>query len=441
MDLTTHLRDCLSDDDHGSALCVAYSGGADSTALLHALAKMPQARERGLRAVHVDHGLHPESAQWAQHCIRYCATLDVALSVHRVDVKNTRSEGMEAAARRARQAAFAQSMNEGEYLVLAHHRDDQIETVLLKLLRGAGPEGLGGMRVLRSFSQGFLWRPLLGVPRSVLREYIQQQHLAFIDDPCNDDPRYSRNFLRHEVLPRIAAHWPQAAASILRSATLCRNAAHEIDKLVMESLAHLHRDDNTLHARGWSALPDALREPVLERWLHALGLPAPTQAQVGELKRQIDTARIDCVTCVGWRGAEVHLWRGALHALAPLPALPADWEAVWSGAPLTVPANCGTLSLRNIPSDTAGSSLVLNPPLTVRMRRGGERIKPAGDAHTRELRDLLQRAAIPPWQRARMPLIFSESDLLAVGDTWISDRGRALFEAHSVRLVWQRAGD
>ncbi|MEO6968704.1 MAG: tRNA lysidine(34) synthetase TilS [Rhodanobacteraceae bacterium] len=433
MDLTTHLRNSLSDGKHDCALCVAYSGGADSTALLHALAQLPQARARGMRAAHIDHGLHADSAHWSLHCERFCAAIDVPLTVLHVEVDISRGEGLEAAARRARYDAIAGVMREGEWLALAHHRDDQVETVLLKLLRGAGPEGLGGMRPIRVLHGKSVWRPLLDVPRSVLRDYVEAHRLAFIEDPSNADPRHSRNFLRHEILPRLTQHWPHAADSIAHSATLSRLAADRIELLIEDALVTLHCDENALDAADWSALPDALRAGVLERWLHGLKLPAPSGAQGAELKRQIDEAQADRVPRVAWPGAEVRVWRGGLHAMPPLPATPVDWESTWDGSPLALPAGCGTLTLQ---MSNPGNATKLDPLLTVRFRRGGERIKPAGDRHIRELRDLFQHADIPPWQRKRIPLIYSDGELLAVADIWLSETGKVYFERIGARPRW-----
>lgn len=421
---------------HG--LCVAYSGGADSTALLHAFAQLPQARGRGLRALHVDHGLHDESARWSEHCRRFCEALDVPIEIVRVQVERSRGEGLEAAARRARYGAFAQNLRPGEWLVLAHHRDDQVETVLLKLLRGAGPHGLAGMRERRPLGRGMLWRPLLDTPRTALREYVVGHGLEYVDDPSNADTSLSRNYLRAEILPKLHAHWPHASQSILHSARLCRESADHLDALADSALQSLRGDAETLDAAGWSALPDALRALVLERWLHARGLPAPTHAQLAELRRQVAETRRDHVPGVRWPGAEVRLWRGALHAMAPVGEVPEGWEASWRGETLQLPGG-GTLLLEDASGKPTPRPLA--PPLLVRFRRGGERIRPAGDAHTRELRDLLQGAGIPPWQRARIPLVFRGDELVAVADLWSSDAGRALFESASAHPRWHRPID
>lgn len=419
------------------ALCVAFSGGPDSTALLHALAQLPQARERRLRALHVDHGLHADSAAWARHCIDFCGSLAVPLATARVQVDDARGEGIEAAARRVRYAAFAANLDEGEWLVLGHHRDDQAETVLLKLLRGAGPEGLGGMRALRPFARGRLWRPLLETPRASLREYLAENALPCIDDPANADPRFARNVLRREILPRIAAHWPHSAASILHSAQLCRTAADYIEQAAIASSTAIRRDADTLDSAGWLALPEALRAKVLDGWLHAKGLSVPSDAPRAEIARQAANASEDSTPLIAWPGTEVRIWDGRLHAMPPLALPPAAWQAQWNGAPLVLPAGCGELRPEPAsPASTHATAAPIDPPLIIRFRRGGERIRLAGDPHTRELRDLFQQARVPPWVRMLCPLVYARDALISVAGLWTSASGNTIFNALGVRPRW-----
>ncbi|BBD79949.1 tRNA lysidine(34) synthetase TilS [Aerosticca soli] len=426
--LTERLRHALREQPVG-ALCVAFSGGPDSTALLHALAAMPEARVRGLRALHVDHGLQADSARWARHCTELCDGLGIACAVVRVDVVR-HGEGLEAAARRARYAAFAATLRAGERLVLAHHRDDQAETVLLKLLRGAGPEGLGGMRETRPLGHGVLWRPLLALPRAALREYLDAHDLVAIDDPANADTTLARNHLRHVILPRLAVHWPHAAEAIAHSAALCRAATDALRREWLAAFARLHdARTNSLEIAGWRALDPALRDPLLDHWLHAQGLPAPTRAQRAQILRQC-SARAGQSPCIRWPGAEVLVWKGRLWARRPQPDCDPDWQACWHGEPLQLPD---------------GGELVLDPPLrlsvplTVRLRRGGERLRPVGDRHTRELRDLFQAADVPPWQRRVCPLIYEETTLIGVADRWLTARGAAIFAGTRPRWRLARA--
>lgn len=425
--LSDILRQALHDQAEGR-LCVAYSGGPDSTAVLHALAQLPEARARGLRAMHVDHGLHAHSPRWAAHCRAFSAALGLTCEVHVANVARSGGIGLEAAARHARYAIFAQHLATNERLILGHHQDDQAETVLLKLLRGAGPEGLGGMRAQRPLGQGRAWRPLLGVPRQLLRDYVQAHQLPCIHDPSNDDRQLARNHLRHEVMPLLRALWPQATISIAHSAMLCRAAA---DTLQQEWLAAFEtlRDDasNSLDAPGWLALPAAMRAPLLAHWLHAQALSAPTTAQQLQLERQC-SARAGQLPCIQWPGTEVHVWKQRLWAMAPRGEVPTPAAMPWHGETLTLPDG-GSLSLHPMAR--------LPVVLQVRWRSGGERIRPAGDRHTRELRDLFQSGAIPPWQRTFCPLLYEGDELIAVADRWLSARGLALFEQARARPRWQ----
>ncbi|MBM7127204.1 tRNA lysidine(34) synthetase TilS [Dyella flava] len=408
-------------------LCVAYSGGSDSTALLHALASLPEARARGLRAMHVDHGLHAESARWAAHCRAFSATLGLHCDVHVAKVALDGGIGLEAAARHARYAIFAGYLQAGERLVFGHHQDDQVETVLLKLLRGAGPEGLGGMREERALGNGMLWRPLLSLPRQLLRDYVDAHALPFIHDPSNDDKRLARNHLRHDVIPLLTSHWPQAPVSITHSAALCRAAADALQQEWLTALRSLHdKVTNSLDAPGWLALPAALRDPLLAHWLHTQGLPAPTTAQRQQIERQC-TAQEGQLPCIQWPGAELHVWKNRLWAMAP--RNPAEWpgELRWQGEPLALPG---------------GGSLTLEPDarlpvaLSLRRRQGGERIKPFADRHTRDLRSLFQTGAIPPWQRDTCPLLYQGEELIAVADRWLSERAELMFRQAGARPRW-----
>ncbi|HVV97114.1 MAG TPA: tRNA lysidine(34) synthetase TilS [Rhodanobacteraceae bacterium] len=433
--LRDHIENALAELVTGPIL-VALSGGLDSTVLLHALAGSRAARERGLRAVHVDHGLHADSAMWARQCADFAEQVGVSLETRTVGIARTPGLGLEATARRARYGAIEEMLQAGEILALAHHRDDQAETVLLKLLRGAGPEGLGAMRMLRRLGRGFAWRPLLTLPRASLRAYAEHHRLVWIEDPSNADFSLDRNFLRIEVLPRITRRWPEAEASIAQSATWARAAADFIDDEAERALANVQGlDPATLRFREWLTLPDALRDPVLRRWLRSIALPEPTQFQVAELVRQLGEAGEDRQPCVRWPGVEVRRYRELLHALAPLQLAPLDWTAEFTGEALVLPSGVGVLRLVPLADDAQQPRLA--KPALVRFRRGGENLRLSGTTYTRELRDLLQEAGIPPWQRSRLPLVFGDDGaLLAVADLWLSDAGAQQLANANARLEW-----
>lgn len=425
------LLDALTPRTGSTALLLGYSGGGDSSALLHALASLPAIRERGLRAIHVNHGMHAQSSTWAEHCRQVCAALDVPLVVCKVDVVMDAGDGPEFAARKARFAAYAKVLTEGETLVLAHHADDQIETVLLKLLRGAGPHGLAGMREKRAFNGGWLWRPWLGFSRDELGDFARSRNIEHIEDPANADANLARSYLRKELMPRLQKHWPQARQSIQHSASLCAAASDYIEQQVPDILARLSADKpGTLAAQAWTDLADALRGPTLERWLRRLDLPAPSSAQRGELEQQIRHAASDRIPRIAWPGCEIHVWRGRMHARQPRPKPAPNWAAHWNGEMLPLPAG-GTLTLTS-------ERGVIKPALQVRLRRGGERLRPAGDSHTRALRDLFQHAGLEPWLRFACPLIYADEELIAVADLYVSDAGEALFTRIGARPQWSR---
>ncbi|HYG06446.1 MAG TPA: tRNA lysidine(34) synthetase TilS [Stenotrophomonas sp.] len=407
------------------AVVVALSGGLDSIVLLHALAALPDYRARGLRAVHVHHGLQPAADHWQVHCEAFCADLGVALEVRSVAVQRDSGLGLEGAARAARRAAFAASLQPGEWLALAHHRDDQAETFLLRALRGSGSEGLAAMQAQAAFGNGQLWRPLLALPRSALLAYAQEHGLAWIDDPANLDLHHDRNFLRHQVLPLLRQRWPHADAALAASAALSGQASALLG-VQEEAWLVRHASADRLDLAALRAAPAAQRARLLRRWVAqraAQPLPASgVHAIETELLDAADGARF------AWHGVEIRRWRGGLHLLRPAAAWPEDWHAEWDGqAPLSLPDG-GTLALH-------GASR-FDRVLTVRARRGGERLRLPGRTHSRPLKHLLQESALPPWRRFALPLLWDGDELVAAGDQWCSAQLQQWLQAQGAHLSW-----
>lgn len=443
----------LPDEAAGAAIIVALSGGLDSSVLLHGLAAQPVIRRRGLRALHVHHGLQPEADAWAAHCRALCAALDVALEVRRVEVDHDAGIGLEAAARAARHAAFAEALGGGGIIALAHHRDDQAETFLLRALRSSGPEGLAAMRPWRRFAAGWMWRPLLGQPRARLEAWARAHGLDWIEDPANLDPAHDRSFLRTRLMPLLRERWPAADEAFARSAALCAEAA---ELLATQDLAALHAlqgpggngrragavpapdGDTGFVPDGDPGLPvDALRDlprpqraRLLRAWISQLGL-APLPASAIDAVTGLLDARPDGDAGYRWADACIRAWRGRLHAfpLRTLAPLPLDWSRDWDGtSPLSLPGG-GSLALE-------GAAFA--PPLRVHARRGGERLQLPGRAHSHALKHLLQDAGIPPWRRARMPLLSDAAGrLLAAGDQLLSAELHDWLQARGARLRWR----
>lgn len=401
------------DTGPGARIWVAYSGGCDSTALLHLLAA---AKTPGLCAVHVHHGLQVCADAWVRHCRALCGQWQVPLRVLRVRVIAA-GEGPEAAARAARYAALARLLAPGDVLVTAHHRDDQAETVLFRALRGTGIPGLGAMRPSEPFAAGLLWRPLLDVGRSQLRAYAQKRNLSWIEDPHNEDPRLARVFLRRQILPQLRTHFPAVNQSLAR---LARHA--QATEPLLEALAFMDAESATagdaLLVPQLNALDDARRRNLLYHVWRRLGLPPPDETWYARLEREVLDARADAEPVLSCGGGEARRYRQGLYLMRSLPPPPGDAELEWTrGRRLLLPAGCGELRLRRRLPAVA---------VAVRFARGGERLRPQGSRHRRTLKQLCQAAGVPPWLRTRMPLVYLDGELAAIAGWWRSDRAVAL---------------
>ena len=425
--------------------CVAWSGGADSTALLAALVALRDAAAReaqpflSLRAVHVDHHLQPAAAGFRRHCRQLARRLAVPLAVKDVDVDRQRGRSPEEAARAARYAALADGLRPGEVLLTGQHAEDQLESVLLQLLRGGGAAGIAGMPERVSFGSGELLRPLLPVPGAVLRSYLQLRGLPWIEDPSNTDTRFDRNYLRQALLPGILARWPAAARTVARSA---RHAAMADAVLRRDGArdAAAAADGPELELAVLRRFAPERQRLALRSWIVARGFAIPDELAVAEVQKLLDL-RGDAQPCVAWPGAEVrrhggrlYLLRGAAPPAAAFASPPRAWS--WRRSPRLALPGGGTLALRR---DRWGDVDLAQLPaeLVVRLRDDAA----AGATADRgcDVKSLLREAGIPAWQRAQVPLVSAGKTLIAVADLWCAERIRARTPgARRARFVWQQ---
>lgn len=402
-------------------LIVAFSGGLDSSVLLHALARSRDDHGCPLIAVHVDHGLHDESGAWCRHCESFAKSLGVEFMSLAVQVDPASGQGPEAAAREARYGALRRLVKSGDWLLSAHHQDDQAETLLLHLMRSSGPSGLAGIRAIRRFVSGWLARPLLDVPRNDLEAYAAEHDIGYVDDPGNVDTEYDRNFLRHEVIPLLESRWQGAAARIRRSADLQREAGELLAALAELDGQAVSGDANRMHIPDVAALPEERQRNLLRHQLASLGLPLPGAAQLEQIVREVLPAREDAQPAVAWPGGQARRYRDKLYLMSAKveDAPPAEPQAVDGGRAVLAPG-LGKILLR--PGQDVGlSEAVISAGLEIRYRAGGEEIKPLFQQHTKKLKKLLQEEGVVPWMRDRVPLLYSGGTLVAVADLWIAD--------------------
>lgn len=430
--LRTALRSAA--EQPPTRLTVAFSGGVDSTVLLAALVRLGGAVP--VRAVHVDHGIHADSAHWGAHCAAVAAGLGVEFAAIRVVVDAASGMGLEGAARDVRYRALAELLEPGEWLLTAHHADDQLETLLLRMLRGTGVRGLRGILPFGRFGPGFLARPLLELTRAQLAAQAREWGLAWLEDPANRELRHDRSFLRARVVPELTARWPAAARHAQRLALQMGEAEELLDGLAAQDAGDLPVPWWLPRAR-LEALPPARQRNLLRYALRRTALPTPSGSKLEELRRTLLTARAESAPLVRWPGGEGRVFRGALYLAAPLaPPTTADPAGVlrpgerWSGPEGVIglaPADDGI----GVPHAWAAAGL------TLKFRAGGERLRPRGRRHRYSLKHLFQERGIVPWMRSRIPLLYYGNVLVAIGDEWLSaDVDGALPAEPRWRVVW-----
>ncbi|PMX01604.1 tRNA lysidine(34) synthetase TilS [Pseudomonas sp. FW215-R2] len=390
---------------------IAYSGGLDSTVLLHLLAGLAKTESLpALGAIHVHHGLQAAADAWPAHCQVVCDGLAVSLQVVRVQVQPGAS--LERAARDARYAAFSAAIQANDVLLTGQHRDDQAETLLFRLLRGAGVRGLSGMPAQRALGQGSLVRPLLDVTRAELEVYARDHGLHWVEDPSNQDRQFSRNYLRHQVMPLLTGRWPQAHASMARSTAHLREAQGLLDELAQIDLAQATLSDDfewlglpSLAFAAIAGLSDARQRNALSHWLEPLTRLPDTDHWSGWL--DLRDAGNDASPVWRLADGELHRSTGRLWWLSGqwlrAPVVSGDWHD--PSLALRLPDNGRVMFSGQTPAG----------PLRIHYRLGGEVMHLADRGH-RDLKRLLNERAVPGFVRGRLPLLFRGEELLAVAN-------------------------
>lgn len=420
-----------------SGYLVAFSGGLDSHALLHALSGLRADLRLAVRAVHVHHGLQQQADAWVSHCAAVCRHLDIPLVVERLDLAPGPGESVEAAARQARYNAIAAHLRSGEMLLTAQHRDDQAETLMLQLLRGAGIEGLSGMPVCRSWQKGWHARPLLAFEREALECYAHDQQLQWIDDPSNRDERFDRNYLRHRVMPVLRARWPSATATLSRSAENLASALPLLREQAERDVQQCLRSGGCLSVSELLRLPRERQRSALRAWVRSLGQVVPDRARMCEIERSVLHAGTGASPQVAWGEVMLRRYRDRLWLLPRQLERPSQVIAWPDCRELALPLGLGIL-LRRPAVQGIADRLWREGRVSVRWRTAYTPCRPRGREGTRTFKKICQELGIPPWERERLPLVFVDDSLVAIADYCLCGEPEQSPDDTFSTLAWER---
>ncbi len=387
---------------------VAYSGGLDSHVLLHSVSTY----FTDVRAIHVHHGLNAQADLWASHCQQTCKSLNIPLTIEKIQLP-TPHQNIEALAREKRYEVFSKIIGPDEALLTAHHQDDQAETLLLQLFRGAGLKGLSSMAEKMSFGQGVLLRPFLHISQSTIRQYALTHQLAWIEDDSNNNLQFQRNFLRQQLIPLIQTQWPGIHKTLSRSAGHMANAQTLLETLATQDLKEIIQPNQTLWIPALCQLSTQRQQNVIRYWLTQRNLPLPSQQKLQSIQKTVLNCNPDANPIVTWTGVEIRRYRQQLYALNSAQNTKITKCYEWNlNENLEIEGASKPLTKEALTAQ--GIHLPSIEKLTIRFRQGGERCLLPGHTHSKSLKKLFQAWGIPPWERNKIPLIYHNDQLIAV---------------------------
>jgi len=419
----------------GDTLGVAFSGGLDSTVLLHLCHRLPASLAAQITALHVDHGLNAQSGQWRKHCEKTASRWGVAFKATKLSLPGAQRRGPEAAARKARYRALEQ-LNPGRFLLVAHHQQDQAETVLLRLIRGSGVTGLAAMQPVSCRQNTVVLRPFLSLEKTRLEAYARHYDVQWLDDPANTDLHYDRNQLRHVIIPQMRKMRPGVDQVLAR---VSKNMAQSRD--LLEEIAQADLGTVTVSAHSYfavavvldcqrlAALSTPRRVNLLRYWIKSAIAYAPSSHQQHGLEQLSAGSQRSGLLPLGRYSCR--RYRDHLHLLCRLPLAPERPEHAYFPGLWTSESSDLVLSGQ---LDSQGGLLCRKEGYAVHFRQGGESLRWHG--HRRSLKTLLQQFAIPPWERSLLPLLYVKGELVAVADLWIADGWRSGPGNAGITLHW-----
>lgn len=443
--LLEHLRQVLTDVVNAQKLkhphiLIALSGGLDSTVLIHALAKLQAELSFTLSAAHVNHGLSKQADAWAEFCANLCFSLNISLQIHRVTVDKNSGLGVEAAARAVRYAALytAQNSVDAHFICLAHHQNDQAETLLLQLARGAGVKGLAGMAV--KDVERKLLRPLLDCSRVQLEAYAKQQQLRWVEDDSNSDTQYDRNFMRRDVLPVLQQRYPAITQTLSRTAAHLAEASTLLDALAqLDAVNCINHKQQSLHINMLHLLGAERQANVMRWWLASMQIAMPSTQQMQQILQQLLHAKSD--SAVKLKVAEsqyLRRYQGSAYLVGECEELP-PINLLWQGEEvIPLPNHSRLIFTKQMGAGLAFQRGGSDIKLRIKNRQGGERFKPDLARPSRTLKVIMQSSDMPPWQREQLPLIFMDETLAMIPNVGVDAHLKAESHEMGLQVAWEQ---
>jgi len=420
---------------------VSYSGGVDSHLLLHLLASVKKQLSAPLKAVYVDHGLQSASKDWVNDCAAICETLSVPLSIITLNLDKNSKQSTEALAREARYTSISKLIGDDAMLLTGHHGDDQLETMLIQLFRGTGVAGLASMSLIRDLNKGLsnaqLVRPLLGIPQQQILDAANELKLTWVEDKTNQDRAFDRNLLRHEVIPIIKKRWPGILKTTERVANNMAEASELLNDLAQIDLKkHLCNTPYQLDITELKKLSKARQGNLIRLWIKSLDLIPPDHIHLQRILNEVIDARQDAKPEVDWSNTQIRRFSNHLYAM---PALenPKNELMRWKGSELHLPPQLGMLKIKE-GSYGIDKEQWQAAEVTVGFRVEGIVCTPAGRKGSRSFKSLCQDYGIPPWLRDKVPLIYLDGELTAVGDYFICEGFAARYNNEGIGVFWKR---
>jgi len=409
---------------------VGFSGGADSTALLHALNEIRAELQAPVQAIHFHHGLNAGADAWQQHCRDFCLERDIEFTSRKLEIRQVSGTSTEEESRNHRYQAIGEILQAGDIYLTAHHANDQAETLFLNLMRGSGMEGLAGIPDLRRLGKGWVARPLLNTRREELEAYLNRHDIAWLEDPSNKDESFDRNFLRNCLFPQLENRWPGVVRRLTRSARTARMTATTLADFLDTHCDALLCDRYKMPLPALLQLEPPMRALVLRQWLRRQEIPALSEARLNEFLRQLASSTGGSQAEVRWGGWQLKLF-GQLIWLQgnDIPVLHPGigWTA---GMTLELGNSVGCLLLR-------GNEVNIPAGWQVGPRQPGGRIALHEQGARRKLKDLFRESAIPPWMRASIPVLYWDGEAVAAGDWLIAYRLKNWLETNELDYVWK----